>query len=269
VIPSFSETVASPAWRAEAEGWVREQVAAAGATVVGDIDQPRIRPWSSQLVVPTDRGRLWFKANCRAMAFEPALHVALARLDPGEVDAPFAVETHRGWVLTRDRGITLGDSHEATLGDWQNIVTVAAGMQRRLADHGSTLLAAGLPDCSTHTVPQRFAELVEAVAALPPEHPSHLDDAAADRLRGAHGLVDDAVAALLAGPCRQRPGSTETCTRATCLRSTEGCASSTSGMRSGLTRWRSWGSPEGGSSSARRCRGLQSGTRMRPRGATS
>ncbi|HVD65235.1 MAG TPA: phosphotransferase [Lapillicoccus sp.] len=196
----FSEVVSSAAWRAEAERWIRERVADAGATVVGDITQPRVRPWSTQLVVPTDAGPLWFKANCPALAFEPAVHAVLVRLDPGEVDEPLAVEAERGWVLTRDRGTILGDSHDASLDDWQAVVGVAAGMQRRLADRGPELLAAGLPDCAPHTVPARFEELIKSLAALPPEHPSHLDAAAARRLRGAQGLLDDSVATLLGGP---------------------------------------------------------------------
>jgi phosphotransferase family enzyme len=197
---SFSETVSTPAWRASAEAWVRERVARSGGQVVGDIAQPRVRAWSTQLVVPTDGGRLWFKANCSALAFEPGVHEVLARLDPGEVDEPFAVDPARGWILTRDRGATLVDSREATTDDWQDVVIVAAGMQRRLADHGPELLAAGLPDCAPQTVPARFAELTAALAALPAEHPSHLDDDSVRRLRRAQGLVEDSVSTLLAGP---------------------------------------------------------------------
>ncbi len=196
----FSEVVASAPWRVEAESWIRERVTESGGRVVGDITQPRIRPWSTQLVVPTDGGRFWFKANCPALAFEPSVHAALARLDPDEVDAPFAVDAERGWVVTRDRGVTLGDSHEATLADWQAVVRVAARLQHRLADHGPELLAAGLPDCAPHTVPARFAELVEALSALPAGHPSHLDAALLQRLREASGLVEDAVRTLLARP---------------------------------------------------------------------
>jgi hypothetical protein len=196
---AFSDVVSSPAWRREAEGWVRAQVAESGGRVVGDITQPRVRPWSTQLVVPTGAGLLWFKANCPALAFEPAVHRTLARLDPGEVDEPVAVDAERGWLLTRDRGTTLGDSHEATLDDWRAVVALAARLQRRLADHGPDLLAAGLPDCSPHTVPARFVELTDALAELPREHPSHLDEAGARRLRSAGGLVDDAVGTLLDG----------------------------------------------------------------------
>ena len=177
----FSELVASAPWRAQAEKLdprAGDRVRWAGRR---RHHQPRIRPWSTQLVVPTDGGRLWFKANCPALAFEPAVHAALARLDPGEVDAPFAVDAERGWVVTRDRGVTLGDSHEATLADWQAVVRVAARLQRRLADHGAELLAAGLPELRAATVPARFADLVEGLSALPAGHPSHLDVALLQR----------------------------------------------------------------------------------------
>jgi hypothetical protein len=200
VTTPFSALVSSSAWRAEAEAWIHEQVRDAGGHVVGALTQPRVRPWSTQLVVPTDTGRLWFKANCPALAFEAGVHAVLARLDPGEVDPPVAVDAARGWVLTRDWGTTLGDFHDPTLADWQAVVAVAAGVQRRLAEYGPELLAAGLPDCSPHTVSARFAELISALVGLPRGHPSWLEPAIVRRLRGAQGLVEDAVARLLDGP---------------------------------------------------------------------
>jgi hypothetical protein len=196
----FSEVVSSETWRTEAERWIRERVNDAGAAVVGDVTQPRVRPWSTQLVVPTDAGLLWFKANCPALAFEPALHATLARLEPDEVDEPFAVDAERGWIVTRDRGSTLADSRESTLADWHALLRAAARMQRRLASRGPELLAAGLPDSAPHTVPARFEGLIESLAALPREHPSHLDASAARRLRGVRSLLDDSVATLLGGP---------------------------------------------------------------------
>jgi hypothetical protein len=196
----FSEVVSSPGWRDEAESWVRERVAEGGGQLVGDITQPRVRPWSTQLVVPTDLGRLWFKANCPALRFEPTVHAVLARLDPCQVDPPFALDAERGWVVTLDRGPTLGDSHEATLDDWQAVVRVAGALQRQVAEGREELLATGLPDCAPHTVPDRYAGLIEALAALPPPHPSHLEQGAVRRLRDGAALVEEAARTLEAGP---------------------------------------------------------------------
>jgi hypothetical protein len=193
----FSEVVSSETWRTEAERWIRERVNDAGAAVVGDVTQPRVRPWSTQLVVPTDAGLLWFKANCPALAFEPALHATLARLEPDEVDEPFAVNAERGWIVTRDRGSTLADSRESTLADWQALLRTAARMQRRLVDHSADVRRTGIPDCSPHTVVSRYDTMTERLAALPSDHPSHLSADAADRLRAGRQIVVDAVAVLL------------------------------------------------------------------------
>lgn len=196
----FADVVRSTEWWAEAEDWVSQQVAAAGWTVTGEITQPRVRPWSTQLLVPTNRKPLWFKANCASLAFEPALHATLSRLEPAEVDEPFAVDDERGWMLTRDRGRTLGDSHEPTLDDWKAVVTLAARMQRRLADHKTQLLDAGLPDCSPESVPERYDVMIDRLRALPEDHPSHLPHEAAKRLRDGRDVVERAVTQLLDGP---------------------------------------------------------------------
>ncbi|KQU70562.1 hypothetical protein ASD62_05595 [Phycicoccus sp. Root563] len=196
----FSTRVAGEAWRGEATRWVEEELRRVGRRVTGPLEQPRIRPWSTQLVVPTDRGRVWFKANCASAAFEPAVHAALARLEPTEVEAPLAVDAGRGWMITADRGATLGDSRDATLEDWQGLLTAAATVQRRTAAHRDELVGAGLPDCSPPTVPARYLWLVDELAALPDGHPSHLTAEEAGSLRSRIGDVEAAVAALVAGP---------------------------------------------------------------------
>jgi Phosphotransferase enzyme family len=197
---TFASLVAGAGWRAQAEAWATGRLAELGLAVTGPIEQPRVRPWSTQLVLPTAAGRVWFKANCRALAFEPGLHAALARLDPDEVDQPLAVDTERGWILTPDRGATLGASHEPTLEDWRAVLALAAGLQRRVAEHGADLLGAGLPDCAPHTVPARYDAMTARLAALPPEHPSHLTETARAELQAGRSAVEEAVAVLQASP---------------------------------------------------------------------
>lgn len=196
----FSQTVATDAWRAEATEWISRELPGVGRRVNGDIVQRRIRPWSTQLVVPSDRGTVWFKANCASSAYEPAVHLALAELEPGEVEAPLAIDADRGWMMTADRGKTLADSHDASPQEWQDVVALAARVQRQVADRADVLVGAGLPDCSPASVPARYAWLVDQLAALPADHPSHLPADAADSLRARSGVVEDAVQALLAAP---------------------------------------------------------------------
>ncbi len=195
----FSDLVTSTGWRLEVERWVADVVADRGGRVMS-LEQPRVRPWSTQLVVTTDQGRLWFKATCRTAAFEPALQETLARLVPGDVDAPVAVDATRGWMLTTDRGPTLRDRHEPTPGDWAAVVARFARVQRALAPHRDAVLATGLPDCSPASVPGRFEAVLAALAGLPAGHPARPDPDLVDRLARAGRTVADAAALLGAGP---------------------------------------------------------------------
>ncbi len=192
----FSEHVASDEWRREAEDWIGEQLAFGGRTLTGDITQPRIRPWSTQLVVPTDAGKVWFKANCPSMAFEPQLHAALARLVPDAVDQPFAIDADRGWIVTADRGATLGDSHEPTADDWRLLLAETARIQQHLVDHRDELMATGVPDCSPITVPERFDRIVDTFAGLPDDHPSHVSSGVEVELRAKRDAITDAAQLL-------------------------------------------------------------------------
>ncbi len=146
--------------------------------------------------MPTDAGVLWFKANGRSMAFEPLLHAELARLVPDAVDEPFAIDADRGWIVTVDRGSTLGDSHEPTPEDWRGLLAETARLQRALADHHDELAATGLPDCSPATVPERFDRIVETFAALPPDHPSHIPADVEVDLSARRSAIVDAAAQL-------------------------------------------------------------------------
>jgi hypothetical protein len=193
---AFSRRVTSPGWLDEAHAWVHTCAEAAGRALAGPIEQRRVRPWSTQLVVPTDHGRLWFKANCRSMAFEPALHALLADVAPDQVAAPLAVDADRGWMITADRGETLGDTREPTLADWRGVMIATGRLQRRLATHRDAVLATGVPDCSPAGVPARFDGLLDALGSLPAEHPSALGLDVVQALLARRPLVEEAAARL-------------------------------------------------------------------------
>jgi len=199
VIP-FSDRVTAPEWRADAEAWIAERLAAVELTVIGPIEQPRVRPWSTQLVVPTDGGIVWFKANCGAQAFEPRLQAVLARLAPDEVDEPLAVDDDRAWMLTRDRGATLGESRTPTVADWRRVVAAWATLQRRVADHDHAVIGAGVADCSPATVPERLDRMIAVLSRLADDHPARITFDVADRLREARPFVVAAARTLADSP---------------------------------------------------------------------
>jgi hypothetical protein len=196
----FSARVTGEDWRREVEDWIAAQLAAHGNAVTGPIEQPRVRPWSTQLTVPTDAGVLWFKANAAALAFEPRLQLELSRLVGDAVDAPYAIDGGRGWMLTRDRGATLRESHEPTVEDWQRVVVEVARIQQVAADHRDRLLATGLPDYSPGTVLDRFDRIVEIFATHPADHPAHVDADLRHRLRDVRPAIAEAVDVLIDGP---------------------------------------------------------------------
>ena len=197
---SFSGLATSPAWRADVEEWVHDRVEEKGHRVIRPLDQRRVCAWSTQIVVSTDAGRLWFKALCPSMAFEPALQELLATLVPHEVDRPYAIDPRRGWMMTVDRGQTLSESHEPTLDDWCAVVETTAGLQRAIAPHRDDVLATGVQDCSPATVPGRFDDLVECFSGLPPEHPSHLDADLRAELLAVRPKLVDVCAQIAASP---------------------------------------------------------------------
>ncbi|WP_293781248.1 phosphotransferase [uncultured Aeromicrobium sp.] len=198
--PSYSQLVTSDEWRQEATEWIEDTVARLGYRVRGPLTQPRVRPWSTQLLVPTDHGTVWFKAPCAPMRFEPALQRLLSQLLPGLVAEPLAVDVERGWMLTADHGPPLAEDAAAARDDLRELVRATALAQRDLVAHREALLATGLPDCAPATVPERFDRLLDALASLPSQSPSHLEAWEADRFRARRSELVDACATMEAVP---------------------------------------------------------------------
>ncbi len=174
--PAFSQTVTSRRWLDDARSWVHARCDEAGLRLTGPVEQRRVRPWSTLLLTPTDRGPVWFKATCPTMRFEAGLHRLLAELSPRDVPVPLAVDADRGWILSADHGATLGDDHPPTTEDWTGVLRTVAQVQQAVADEGARLLATGLPDCSPGTVPARFDRLLDALSDVPADHPSYLGE---------------------------------------------------------------------------------------------
>lgn len=75
-----------------AREWIGEQLDRAGLRGVGQLGEPRVRPWSIVIHVPTDGGAVWFKANRAQTVYEPALANVLARQAPDIVLTPIATD---------------------------------------------------------------------------------------------------------------------------------------------------------------------------------
>lgn len=190
----------SPGWHSAAEAWIADRLAEAGIVITGPIEQPRIRPWSTQLTVPTDRGRFWFKENSPALRFEAALVAAIARLAPGRVIVPVAVEPDRGWLLGPDGGPTVREAGATDEPTFRRILIEYADLQRGLADHRDDLLAAGLPALEPADTADHVDHQVAALSRLPADHPLHADDALRERAARHRPILIAAVERLAEVP---------------------------------------------------------------------
>src|SRR6185295_17733873 len=106
-IPTGRRTWLDPAWREEILGWAATALRARHRRVIGDIEQPHVRPWSTAFRIPTDGGIVWLKATGPGNAHEGPLLDVFRRHAAPYVLLPMAVHPDRPWLLLEDGGPTL------------------------------------------------------------------------------------------------------------------------------------------------------------------
>jgi len=146
------------------------RLAGAGLARTGEAEQTRLRPWATVLRAPTSGGVVWMKAGGPATAFEAGLYGVLARVAPGDVLAPLALDVARGWVLLPDGGPSVGErlGAEGSAGALVTAVAQYGRLQRMLAPHAGELPGLGVPDMRPEVMPARFAEALAAAHASAP-----------------------------------------------------------------------------------------------------
>ncbi len=159
-----TETWASVEWRAGALSWIDEQLAGAGITRTGEVEQPHLRPWATLLTAPTTHGPVWLKATGSGTAFEVGLYELLNRVVPEHVLTPIATDVARGWLLLPDGGPLLADRVD---GDGLVDALVAilpryGQLQRDLAPEADSLVALGVSDMRAAAMPMRFDQALDA-----------------------------------------------------------------------------------------------------------
>ncbi len=83
------------AWRSEAETWIGAELDRLGIRITGSIE-PRVRPWSIVLRVPSSSRDVSFKAAADALANDARITASLARWAPRDVLHPLAADEERG-----------------------------------------------------------------------------------------------------------------------------------------------------------------------------
>ncbi len=143
--------------------WIADRLLELGIGAVGAVEHVRARPWSLVLAVPTDRGRLFFKANEPAHRAEAALAAFLGARRPDLVPPPLAVDAATGWMLMADAGTPLRElvERERDASRWLDVLPLYAALQVGLAREAEALIAIGTPDLRLAVLPAH----VEAMLA--------------------------------------------------------------------------------------------------------
>ena len=187
------------------EAWIEATLTGLGRRISGPIEQPHVRPWSTAMRVPTDRGAVWFKASGPGSAHEGPLLEVFRRLGVANVLLPFAVHAEQPWLLFEDGGPTLRATRPDGTGDhdldaWERILAEYAAVQRAVESDAArdAMLTVGVPDERPAVLPEELARLLDDDVVWARVAPAERDVAivARHRLRVNLDDVEAAVAEL-------------------------------------------------------------------------
>ncbi|MEE1621436.1 hypothetical protein ACQ3I4_13290 [Zafaria sp. Z1313] len=191
---------ASEQWQAGVREWISMVLDTYSLAQTGPLEQKRIRLWSTQIVVPTDHGRLYFKANNPGQQGEASVTATAANLAPEQLVMPLAIEPARGWMISPDYGDTLTSLPSTDYQLWVRLVCDFARLQLELVPFGDTLFDAGLLHMDPAWLPAYIDEQLVLHASMPPEHPLHLPARDAEDLHRQLDVIHGMCDYLAAGP---------------------------------------------------------------------
>jgi hypothetical protein len=151
-----------PEWMKHAHEWIHAEAARRSIRFTGDIEQPHLYPWSTVLVAPTDRGRVFFKATAPETIYEAALTQKLAAWVTDCMPELVAVDTERSWMLMYDCGEQLRQwiRPARDVKPWEPVIRRYAEVQIQLANHLPEILALGIPDHRLALLPAPYSGLL-------------------------------------------------------------------------------------------------------------
>lgn len=123
----------------------------------------------------TDDGPVWVKVTNPGQSFEGPLLQCLSALVPDQVLRPISVHPENGWLLLPHGGQTVKEVGPVTAPTWRALATQVAQLQVALMGYADTVLDTGLPVLLPGDAPEYVGSLVEKLAALPADHPQHVE----------------------------------------------------------------------------------------------
>jgi hypothetical protein len=155
---------------AEAHAWLRDAADRAGRRVIGAIEQPHVRSWSTVFRAPTDRGDVYLKLCGPSQAYEPALTALLARTAGALVPEVLAIHPREPWMLLADGGPKLREvlGPSERLDVWAEVLARYARLQRSLLGQEEAIRATGTPDHGLERLVADFVVVLDDERVLAP-----------------------------------------------------------------------------------------------------
>jgi hypothetical protein len=174
-----------PDWIRQASAWIHAGLEQHGITVLGPIEQPHVRPWSTVLRAATSAGNIYFKATASMLMHETAITQALSRWQPVCSPTLLAADLQRGWMLMADGGKRLREilNVDRDIQHWEKLLPIYAEVQIELVSRLRILLELGMPDRRLATLPEQYARLLDDRRALRINRPGGLTQGEYQRLR--------------------------------------------------------------------------------------
>lgn len=150
-----SEVWDTDAWRWEVTRWFDDVLPRRGITRHPTTPrQPRVRPWSTQLVIETDQGRGWFKANVPESSPETLVYERLSRVAPDLLLPVWVSDAEREWFVCPDQGRTLRQvaNADTITSLWSAVLRRYARLQRASAGVVDALVDGGVPRWESHAL---------------------------------------------------------------------------------------------------------------------
>ncbi len=194
-VPATRAPWAQAGWLAEATTWIESSLRDLGRAPTGPVEQVRTWPLSAVLRVPTENGRVYFKATSSSPLFvdEGRVMTGLAGLFRHEVPRPLAIDSPRRWMLLDDIGDSLG--WQAPVEVRESVLRVFAFMQVASSSDVAALLEIGCIDRRPAWLARETRQLLgddEALAAF--------DEHEIARLRALEPVLVELCDRLAKGP---------------------------------------------------------------------
>jgi hypothetical protein len=189
-----------PDWKKQVVDWIRNETKRHSIQISGEIEQPHTYAWSTVLHVPTDQGKLFFKATAQETVHEAALTQSLSRWFPDCMPEFISVDITRGWMLMRDGGEQLRASIRPTkdIAPWKPVIARYAEVQIGLAEHITEILSLRTPDHRLSVLPALFTQLLSDEESLMIDQEKGLSKAGWEQLRNKTPRFEE-ICAELAG----------------------------------------------------------------------